>query len=313
MHPSAREAVNFTVTLARVPISIEWEEDANRLAHVYREIFEPFLSTDAGAKGTIRVSRIPSSFDVPAFLSTVDADGQEETPVPQETVRRWADRENNGEFSRLLAKNNLSCVLYKDGLLLYDGINRKAQIYLLNEGDNADDCLYRLFWIGFAQVLGEAGGCFVHAAALVRNGAGYLFFGTSGTGKSTMAHHAGDCAVFSDDAPIVMAKNGGFHVFPSPYQQLVQQKKMEGHLGGISAHIENLSVIIQGDHMERLPLHPHKAMELVMKQFIIFYPLLTSEGRAKLFDLWFVACQNIPTYKVLYEKNANVFEIMTSA
>jgi hypothetical protein len=50
----------------------------------------------------------------------------------------------------------------------------------------------------------EAGGLLFHAAGLARRGAGYAFFGYSGSGKTTVAHVSTDAVVLNDDLVVLL-------------------------------------------------------------------------------------------------------------
>jgi hypothetical protein len=65
-----------------------------------------------------------------------------------------------------------------------------------------------------ADVLAR-GGCLLHAAALVVDGAAHLCPGRSGSGKSTLASLAGD--VLSDELVAVLPEGGGFRAHGTPW------------------------------------------------------------------------------------------------
>ncbi len=65
----------------------------------------------------------------------------------------------------------------------------------------------------------ERGGALVHAASLVRNGKGYLFYGESGAGKSTLSAVTMRARVVSDDLSLVLPRpGGGLDLVGSPFR-----------------------------------------------------------------------------------------------
>ncbi|HLG44520.1 MAG TPA: hypothetical protein VI337_05880 [Nitrospirales bacterium] len=61
------------------------------------------------------------------------------------------------------------------------------------------------------------GGLMVHAASVVKAGRCYLFFGNSGSGKSTIASICGG-EVISDDLTMILPGPGGFEAIGSPFR-----------------------------------------------------------------------------------------------
>ena len=62
------------------------------------------------------------------------------------------------------------------------------------------------------------GGALVHAASIVADGRGYLFFGESGAGKSTLAASTRKGRVVSDDLSLVLPGAHGLDLVGSPFR-----------------------------------------------------------------------------------------------
>ncbi len=188
------------------------------------------------------------------------------------------------------------CSFCLGGLLLFDPETARGHIFLLRQGPRRFQPLHRIFWIYFAQVLGERQRCFVHCAALVRDQKGALFFGDSGAGKSTLATNSAGCLVFSDDSPIFGRHNGEYHVFPSPFHQLDMSGGLKKEAIGQSARVTGLYFLTRDDriHLERIS--KTMAISMIIKRYIHFFPYLSREARTTLFDLFFEACHSLPAY-----------------
>ena len=64
-----------------------------------------------------------------------------------------------------------------------------------------------------------SGGALVHAAGLIRDGRGYLFYGESGAGKSTLAAADRRGRVVSDDLTLALSRpGGGLDLVGSPFR-----------------------------------------------------------------------------------------------
>ena len=63
----------------------------------------------------------------------------------------------------------------------------------------------------------QAGGLLFHAAAVVRRGKGFAFFGYSGSGKSTVARLSSGDVVLNDDLVLLLPRGSGWDVFTTPF------------------------------------------------------------------------------------------------
>jgi hypothetical protein len=70
----------------------------------------------------------------------------------------------------------------------------------------------------------RAGGVLFHGAGIVRHGRAYLFFGRSGSGKSTTARLSPDDLVLNDDLVLIMPepRSGGWMVHATPFSNPTQ-------------------------------------------------------------------------------------------
>ena len=71
----------------------------------------------------------------------------------------------------------------------------------------------------FSQMLASTRGALVHAAAVVRRGRAYLFFGKSGDGKSTAAELSRRYEVIGDDVIAIKKIGGDYFAFATPWTQ----------------------------------------------------------------------------------------------
>lgn len=62
------------------------------------------------------------------------------------------------------------------------------------------------------------GGLLLHAAGVIRDGAGYVFFGPSGAGKSTVARLAAADTVVSDDLVVIRPNTTGWTLHGVPFR-----------------------------------------------------------------------------------------------
>jgi hypothetical protein len=96
---------------------------------------------------------------------------------------------------------------------------------------------YPLEPILFTSLLARAEGAVVHATGLIHRGQGWVFAGTHGAGKSTVARLLGDradCAVLNDDRVVVRRVDGVWRVFGTPWAgTILKASPASAPLGGI--------------------------------------------------------------------------------
>ncbi len=68
----------------------------------------------------------------------------------------------------------------------------------------------------------EAGGLLFHAAGLARRGKGYTFFGSSGSGKTTVARVSSDAAILNDDLVVLLPQADRWWMIATPFSNPTQ-------------------------------------------------------------------------------------------
>ena len=83
--------------------------------------------------------------------------------------------------------------------------------------------------VAYALLLFRAGGILVHGAGIVRAGRGYLFFGHSGSGKTTVARLSPNDLVLNDDLIAIMPGEGNWAAWSTPFWNFSQVRPAPGH------------------------------------------------------------------------------------
>jgi len=129
----------------------------------------------------------------------------------------WSGRSHAG----YLADANMT---FADGTLYlaapgYDGavdVKQGRARLQLSSTDPASDVEYFLR-VCIALLAFEHGALLFHAAGIARKGRGYLFFGHSGSGKTTVARLSPDDLVLNDDLVLLMPGEQGWTVHATPF------------------------------------------------------------------------------------------------
>ncbi len=95
--------------------------------------------------------------------------------------------------------------------------SRDREIEVLVAGDRNIGWVDIAMRFGLSQLLTERGGLIFHSAGLVHEHRALVFFGVSGSGKSTIAGLARADAILSDEAVILQKKNGDWYAYGTPF------------------------------------------------------------------------------------------------
>jgi len=301
--------MELTVNLAGTNITITLLGEAKSALPLCNQFFRDFLQPGRRGDAEIKVSilRKPNG-SFPALSKT----GKPiyEQRLPTRDVAAWL-KEVPGYKEDFSISERTICSSCLDGLLLFDPETAAGRIYLLKQGHGCFQPIYRLFWMYFAQVLGEEKGCFVHSAALVKNDEAYVLIGESGAGKSTLSEVCRGCMVFSDDGPIFRKWDGEYHVFPSPYHQLDASMGLNKEVPAMSAKIKGLYFLTKDDRVYLEDLPKKKAISLIINRHIHFFLYLSAQARSAIFDLFFETCNKLPTYYLHFCGNQDVFRFIS--
>lgn len=300
--------MELTVNLAGTNISITFVEEAKKAIHFCYQYFKGFLvhSSNRDAEITVSLLKKPES---PFPFRTIDQRPVFEQRLHPADVAAWL-AETPGYNNDFPINESTICAFCLDGLLLFDPTTVSGRMYLLKQGVGCFRPLYRLFWMVFAQVLGEARSCFIHGAALVKDQQGYLFLGDSGAGKSTLAGLSRACTILSDDGPIVREKNGGLYLFASPYHQLGLLKGLKRNAAEMNAKLKGFYFLNQDDQIYLENISKKRAISSIINRHIHFFPYLSTHAKAALFDLFFQSCHRLPTYNLHFCQDQEVFSII---
>jgi len=125
----------------------------------------------------------------------------------------------------------------------------------LSSADPASDIEYFLR-VCMALLAFEQRALLLHAAGLVRHGRGYLFFGHSGSGKTTVARLSPEAEVLNDDLVLLRWERRRWHVYGTPFWNPTQVRPAEMSRAPLWA----LFHLVQDAKVYRRPLPPAQAL-----------------------------------------------------
>ena len=301
-------SVELSLSLANTNITITLLDQAREGAQLCNHFFRDFLHQDLPEAARVKVNALGKGNN--GFPSKARDRRVFEELLPAKEVFPWLrdTLKHTGDFP-IHKKIIYSFCL--GGLLLFDPETAKGHIYLLRQGPRRFQPLHRIFWMYFAQVLGEHHRCFVHCAALVRDREAALFFGDSGAGKSTLAGNSNGSLVYSDDSPVFSRHNGEYHVFPSPYHQLDPSEGLKKEVIGQSARIKGLYFLTRDERLHLERISRKRTISMIIKRYIHFFPYLSPDAKSALFDLFLEVCHTLPAYHFHIDQVQDVPGVIT--
>ena len=127
-----------------------------------------------------------------------------------------------------------------------DVISGRAQVRL-NTPDPLPGLEYFLRVI-FALLAFEVGGLLFHGAGILKQGAVYLFFGPSGTGKTTVSRSVAAHRVLNDDLVLLFPEQTGWTVYATPFwnpSQVVSAGPQQGPLAGLYRLVQSSDSFVE--------------------------------------------------------------------
>ena len=205
------------------------------------------------------------------------------------------------------------CAGCMDGCLAYHPATRSARLFLGGAEDVMFAPLHRLMWMFFAQSLGDLGCFFVHAAAVADSDCGYLFFGDSGEGKTTLARNVQEGSVLADDGPLIShTPGGGYWLYPSPYHQTPVHVRPWGRVPGGASPATAFYLLDQSGASHNRPVPASRAVPAILQRFIHFWGYLSPGGRRAAFDLFTQACHTLPVHYLTVPEGADALALVSS-
>jgi hypothetical protein len=286
MQSPAEASVKITLNMAGAAFTITFLGETGQLARFYGFLFREFISDVQKTDALLKVSFVSEPFyGFP--LNTREENPVRERALPSRIAADRLSKEFRQKEDFPFSDRTIS-TLWLNGILLYCPDSMAGRIYISKDDPLPFGSLYYLSWLYFAQVLGERGGCFLHAAALVKDGKACLFLGESGAGKSTIAGSCRGCEIFSDESPIIC-----------------------GRRIATGARVAGFYFLIKDNAVFLDAVSKEEAFSLILGRSIHFFHFLSRQARTRLFDLFFIACDDIPAYFLHTCKGQDIWDILT--
>jgi hypothetical protein len=157
--------------------------------------------------------------------------------------------------------------------------------------------------------MAERGRVLVHGAAIRNRQDGYIFWGPSGAGKTTIAGFSDRKDVLSDDAPVLMRREETFFCAPSPFCQL------EPYDGGVSQGMQPIPMAMniflqQAQDLNLVHKKMSDALAEIISGHIHGFELMDNVLKKKVFHFIYDFCTQIPAYDLCFTKDNRFWKLL---
>jgi hypothetical protein len=149
--------------------------------------------------------------------------------------------------------------------------------------------------------------CLIHSAGIVRNGAGYLFVGASGSGKSTIARLSKGEQVLNDEICMVSLADTSPCLHGTPFNGFFKGK-IEGQ-----APLKALFLLSQRESHRLMPVTMSEAVAAVFQQIVPPVGLDESVGKAAFEHMLDAAGRllcSVPAYRLEFRQDAEFWRLI---
>jgi hypothetical protein len=169
----------------------------------------------------------------------------------------------------------------------------------------ADDIEYFLRMV-YSLLIFERGGMLFHSAAIVRENQAYLFFGLSGSGKTTAARLSADYLVLNDDLVALVDCDTHWQVFGTPFWNPSQVKP-----SARSAPLHMLLRLVQDHQVYVEPLSAAQGMA----EMITSIPLINADPSRthELVQRCRAVMNSVPIFRLHFRKDNTFWKVIAEA
>jgi len=149
--------------------------------------------------------------------------------------------------------------------------------------------------------------CLVHSSGVVRNGAGYLFVGASGAGKSTIARLSTGGQVLNDEICMVALAGNPPRLYGTPFNGFFKDK-VEGQ-----APLKAVFLLAQAQMHRLRPVAMSEAVSAVFQQVVPPVALDEPVGKAayeRMLDAAGRLLAHVPAYRLEFRQDAGFWSLI---
>jgi hypothetical protein len=155
----------------------------------------------------------------------------------------------------------------------------------------------------FALIVFQADGMMVHGAGILHSGSGYLFFGHSGSGKTTVSRSSVNDEVLNDDLVVLIPRKNIWRMYSTPFWNptQVEPKPLTAPLAAMYRLVQDKSVFLE-------PFKPGQALAEVIANIPIIssYPAQSGILMERCMNL----LRDVPAYRLHFLPDDSFWQVI---
>jgi hypothetical protein len=237
-------------------------------------------------------------------------------------IRSEDSRSNEAIFARMgkipfsPLKNYSEAIGFLNGCLIFDARSNRGLIYIFcsDAANHFVATLLKLLFVFTCLVMVNKGRLMVHGAGIKKRKGrgGYLFLGTSGTGKSTVAALSSGDMVLSDDATVIAVAGGACHIFATPFRQVGSELGGRKRLYMQQEKLDKLLFLHQSAENSIQPREQRNAFTELLKEHLHCFEVMGEPLKRQAFYLCRAVCEMTPAYGLFFRNDPGFWELVVT-
>ena len=301
-----------------------------RLCEEVAEMFSPFISHNGNSPNETLdvvplkmimgrqarpdlVEFVRQSLKVPLSKFPFTSDMGRETDKTLKRMKRFLGHAQfNGLLNGSACPEDILFYLLKESCLIRKRSSPKTTLFIRSRCRRRTKVasIYGGAYFTSCMALPLFDGLMMHGVGIKRNGAGCLFLGLSGYGKTTLAELSGPESVISDDAVIVEKKKSSYSLVPTPFDQLSFSDRGRRRSPSGRAWLNMGFFLKKDDEVYLEEISPVDSCSLILKNHIHFFRYFMPELVEKAFNLVTGLCLQIPFYRLHFRKDPSFWPLI---
>lgn len=213
-------------------------------------------------------------------------------------------------------KNSSEAIGFLNGCLIFDDCTNRGLIYIFcsEAANHFVGTLLKLLFVFTCLVMVNRGRLMVHGAGIKKRKGrgGYLFLGTSGAGKSTVAALSSGDVVLSDDATVIEVAGGACHIFATPFRQVGSERGGRKRLYMQQEKLDKLLFLHQSAATFIQPREQRNAFTELLKEHLHCFEVMGESLKRRAFHLCRDVCEMTPAYDLFFRKDTGFWELVVA-
>jgi len=235
-------------------------------------------------------------------------------------IRGEDSRSNEAIFARMgeipfsPLKNSSEAIGFLNGCLIFDESSNGGLIYIFysEAANHFVATLLKLLFVFTCLTMVNRGRLMVHGAGIKKGKGrgGYLFFGTSGTGKSTVAALSSGDVILSDDVTVIEVAGGACHIHATPFRQVGSEQSSPKRLYLQHEKLDKLLFLHQSAMTSIQPREQRNAFTELLKEHLHCFEVMGEPLKRQAFHLCRAVCEMTPSYDLFFRKDPGFWELV---